>query len=91
MVGEDEADLERRHARMVRELPPGVGEALGLDRLRAECLAGTPAQVVDRASAFAALGVAELIVVPAPVWFAMPDPSMLDLLAEEVLPALRGA
>jgi hypothetical protein len=31
-----------------------------------------------------------LIVCPAPVWFAMPDPSMLDLLAETVLPAARG-
>jgi alkanesulfonate monooxygenase SsuD/methylene tetrahydromethanopterin reductase-like flavin-dependent oxidoreductase (luciferase family) len=90
VVGEDERDLERRYDRMVRELPQGVGAALGLGRLRAECLAGTPAQVIDRASAFAALGVTELIVSPAPVWFAMPDPSMLDLLAEAVLPALRG-
>jgi hypothetical protein len=26
---------------------------------------------------------------PAPVWFALPDPTMLDLLAERVLPAAR--
>jgi hypothetical protein len=38
---------------------------------------------------FAAIGVTELVVSPAPVWFAMPDPSMLDLFAEDVLPALH--
>jgi probable F420-dependent oxidoreductase len=91
IVGEDEDDLARRHAVMVEELPRGVGGAIPLDALRAECLAGTPDQVVERARAFAALGVSELIVSPAPVWFAMPDPSMLDLLAEAVLPALREA
>jgi hypothetical protein len=51
---------------------------------------GDPEQIVERAAEFAALGVRELVVSPAPVWFAMPDPSMLDLLAESVLPALRG-
>jgi probable F420-dependent oxidoreductase len=90
VVGEDEADLVRRRELMVERLPAGVGGALGLETLRAECLAGTPEQVVERAAAFAGLGVSELVVSPAPVWFAMPDPSMLDLLAEAVLPALRA-
>lgn len=90
VVGEDERDLERRYRLMADELPPGVGEATPLDALRVDGLAGTPDQVVERASAFAELGVAELIVGPAPVWFAMPDPSMLDLLAEAVLPRLAA-
>ena len=60
-----------------------------MDALRAEGLAGTPDQVLERLGAFAELGVDELIVSPAPIWFAMPDPSMLDLLAEAVLPAAR--
>lgn len=90
VVGEDQTDLARRYDLMVGRLPAGVGDALGLETLRAECLAGTPEQVVARASAFAEIGVGELIVSPAPVWFAMPDPSMLDLLAEAVLPALRA-
>ena len=90
VVGEDEADLARRYERMVGRLPAGAGDALGLERLRAECLAGTPEQVLERIAAFAEIGVTELIVSPAPVWFAMPDPSMLDLLAEAVLPALRA-
>jgi alkanesulfonate monooxygenase SsuD/methylene tetrahydromethanopterin reductase-like flavin-dependent oxidoreductase (luciferase family) len=67
-----------------------VADAVGLDVLRSEGLAGTPEEVLERLEAFAALGVSELIVCPAPVWFAMPDPSMLDLLAETVLPAARG-
>jgi alkanesulfonate monooxygenase SsuD/methylene tetrahydromethanopterin reductase-like flavin-dependent oxidoreductase (luciferase family) len=90
VVGQDEADLVRRHELMAERLPAGVGAALSLETLRAECLAGTPEQAIERAAAFAGLGVSELIVSPAPVWFAMPDPSMLDLLAETVLPALRA-
>jgi probable F420-dependent oxidoreductase len=89
VVGEDEADLVRRHELMTERLPAGVGDALALDALRAECLAGTPEQILERAAAFAGLGVSEIVVSPAPVWFAMPDPAMLDLVAEAVLPALR--
>jgi alkanesulfonate monooxygenase SsuD/methylene tetrahydromethanopterin reductase-like flavin-dependent oxidoreductase (luciferase family) len=70
-------------------LPNGVGGALSLETLRAECLAGTPDEVVERMTRFAELGVSELIVCPAPVWFAMPDPSMVDLFAEAILPQLR--
>jgi alkanesulfonate monooxygenase SsuD/methylene tetrahydromethanopterin reductase-like flavin-dependent oxidoreductase (luciferase family) len=90
VVGEDEADLRRRFELMTQRLPAGVGEKLGLETLRKECLAGTPEEVVERVAAFAALGVSELIVCPAPVWFSMPDPSMMDLLAERVIPPLRN-
>jgi probable F420-dependent oxidoreductase len=89
MVGEDRSDLARRWELARSRLPPGVADAVGLDVLRSEGLAGTPEEVLERLEAFAALGVSELIVCPAPVWFAMPDPSMLDLLAEAVLPAAR--
>lgn len=90
VVGEDDADVERRWETMRDVLPPGVADAVGLETLRSEGLAGTPEQVLERLSAFAALGVGELVVCPAPVWFAMPDPSMLDLLAEAVLPDARS-
>ena len=89
IAGEDERDVERRYAAIAAALPPGVGDAVDLDTLRREALAGPPDRIVERASAFAALGVTELILSPAPVWFAMPDPSMLDLLADAVLPSLR--
>lgn len=90
VVGEDERALERRYAAMADELPAGVGAATPLEALRVDGLVGTPDRVIERAAAFAGLGVSELIVGPAPVWFAMPDPSMLDLLAEAVLPGLRA-
>jgi probable F420-dependent oxidoreductase len=90
VVGEDDADVERRHRLAVERLPAGVGDALPLEVLRRECLAGTPEQVLERIAAFADLGVDELIVSPAPLWFSMPDPSMLDVLGEAVLPAVPG-
>lgn len=90
VVGEDDRDLERRYAAMSAALPDGVGAATRLEDLRAEGLAGTPDAVVERVAAFAEVGVSELIVGPGPVWFSMPDPSMLDLLAEAVLPRLRA-
>jgi probable F420-dependent oxidoreductase len=89
IVGEDDADVRRRYELIGERLPKGVGEALSLETLRAECLAGTPDEVVARMSRFAELGVRELIVCPAPVWFAMPDPSMVELVAEAALPRLR--
>ena len=89
IVGEDDDDVRRRYELIGERLPNGVGGALSLETLRAECLAGTPDEVVERMTRFAELGVSELIVCPAPVWFAMPDPSMVDLFAEAVLPQLQ--
>ena len=68
-------------------MPAGVAEQMPLDTLRRECLAGTPEQALERLAGFAELGVEELIVSPAPLWFSLPDPSMLDLLAEALIPA----
>jgi probable F420-dependent oxidoreductase len=89
VVGESEGDLAARYERIGRTLPPGVIEATPLEALRMDGLVGTPEQVLERLSRFAEIGVDELVVSPAPVWFALPDPSMLDLLAERVLPAAR--
>ncbi|HKX34648.1 MAG TPA: LLM class flavin-dependent oxidoreductase, partial [Actinomycetota bacterium] len=90
VVGEDEADLARRYELMRERLPPGVVDAVPLAELRRDGLVGTPGEVLERLDRFAALGVDELVVGPAPVWFALPDPSMLDLLADRVLPAAKG-
>jgi probable F420-dependent oxidoreductase len=89
VLGEDEADVARRWETIRTTLPSGVADAVGLEALRAEGLAGTPEHVLERLATFAELGVAEAIVCPAPIWFAMPDPSMVDLFAEAVLPAAR--
>ena len=74
---------------MRERLPAGVVDATPLEELRRDGLVGTPEDVLERLERFAELGVGELIVAPAPVWFALPDPSMLDLFAERVLPAAR--
>ena len=75
---------------MRERLPAGVVDAVPLDELRQDGLVGTPTEVLERLERFAALGVSELVVSPAPLWFALPDPSVLDLLAERVLPAARA-
>ena len=90
IVGEDDDDVRRRYELIGDRLPKGVGGGLSLETLRAECLAGTPDEVVERMTRFAEIGVSELIVCPAPVWFAMPDASMVELFAEAVLPRLRA-
>jgi probable F420-dependent oxidoreductase len=90
VVGEDDADVVRRYELMRERLPAGVVDAVALDTLRRDGLVGTPAEVLERLEWFATLGVGELVVCPAPLWFALPDPSMLDLLAERVLPAARA-
>jgi alkanesulfonate monooxygenase SsuD/methylene tetrahydromethanopterin reductase-like flavin-dependent oxidoreductase (luciferase family) len=89
VLGEDEADLVRRYELMRERLPAGVVDAAPLEGLRRDGLVGTPDDVLERLERFAELGVGELVVAPAPVWFALPDPSMLDLFAERVVPAAR--
>jgi probable F420-dependent oxidoreductase len=89
VVGEDERDVSRRYEAIADALPAGVGRAVPLATLREEGLAGTPEQVLERLAAFAALGVDELIVCPAPIWFASPDASMLDVVAS-LLPSIRA-
>jgi probable F420-dependent oxidoreductase len=89
VVGEDEADVKRRYELIGNRLPNRVVESTPLDELRQDGLVGTPDQLLERIGAFASLGVSELIIGAAPVWFALPDPSMLDVFADAVLPAAR--
>jgi probable F420-dependent oxidoreductase len=89
VVGEDEPDLRARYDRMGRTLPAGIVDATPLETLRIDGLAGTPGEVLERLERFARLGVSELIVSPAPIWFAMPDPEMLEVFARSVLPEAR--
>jgi len=90
VVGEDEADLDRRFELIRERLPAGVADKISRSVLEQECLVGTPDRVLDRLGRFAELGVEELIVSPAPLWFSLPDPSMLDLLGEAVIPGAHA-
>lgn len=87
IVGEDEADLERRWERMTRWLPGASGD---LDAWRTDALVGTVDEVVERLRVFAEIGVEELIVCPATVPFAIPDEGLVDLVAREVVPRVAA-
>jgi probable F420-dependent oxidoreductase len=84
LVGEDRRDLDARWERF-RAWAPGWLDGVDLDGYAADTLTGTVDEVLERVAAFEALGVEELILSPAPLPFAVPDPSILDVLAEGVL------
>jgi probable F420-dependent oxidoreductase len=88
VIGEDERDLARRWEAM-RDWAPGAAVD-PLDAFVADTLSGTVEQVGERIAELAALGVEEIIVSPATLPFAIPDPSMLDILTEAVMPTARA-
>jgi probable F420-dependent oxidoreductase len=90
IVGEDPADLRSRFERIRRWLP-GALAGTSVEAFGRETLSGTPEQVRERVAAFEELGVEEIVVSPASVPFALPDPSALDVLAEGVLSPMRSA
>ena len=88
VVGEDERDLAARWEALRAWLP---GAAAGpVEAFAADTLTGTVEQVLDRVGELAEIGVEQLIVSPATLPFAIPDPSMIDVLAEAVMPAARA-
>ena len=90
LVGEGPGDLAARYGAMQQWMPGGALDGETLESFAADTLTGTSSQVLERLAAFAAIGVEELIVSPAPLPFAVPDPSMVDLFAGEIIPRARG-
>jgi probable F420-dependent oxidoreductase len=90
LVGENPDDLVSRWHAMQRWMPGGALDGELLDAFMLDTLTGTPEQVLERMAEFAALGVEEIVVAPAPLPFAVPDPSMLEVFAAIVLPAARA-
>jgi probable F420-dependent oxidoreductase len=84
VIGEDEADLARRWNRMAAWMP-GVLDDQSIDGWRADALVGTVEEVRERVAAFERLGVEEIVVAPAPLPFAIPDRSMVELFAGSVV------
>jgi probable F420-dependent oxidoreductase len=80
LVGEDEADLQRRFERMRTTSPEVIGPA-PLDQWREGRLVGTIDEIVPQLEAWAALGVSTVIVSPAPYPFAVPGDDDLEILA----------
>lgn len=90
IVGEDLDDLASRFRAMQGWMPGGAFDGEHIDTFAADTLTGTPEQVLERLAAFAALGVEEMIVSPAPLPFAVPDLSMLGIWAEGIIPRARA-
>ena len=86
IVGEDQADLARRIDAMRAWLPGAAGD---LDAWREDALVGTVDECEARLRAYAALGVEEVVIAPATVPFAIPDPGIVELVARELAPRLR--
>jgi probable F420-dependent oxidoreductase len=87
LVGEDRADLERRYREMQEWAPGHSLDGQALEEYSHGALAGTPEEVAVTAARFEELGVEEIIVSPAPLPFAVPDPSMLEVFSESVISA----
>jgi alkanesulfonate monooxygenase SsuD/methylene tetrahydromethanopterin reductase-like flavin-dependent oxidoreductase (luciferase family) len=58
-----------------------------IDEWRTDALVGTVDEVRSRVEHWEALGVEEIVVAPAPLPFAIPDPSMVDLFAAAIIGA----
>jgi probable F420-dependent oxidoreductase len=82
LAGEDERDLEARYRRMQDQAPGGMLDGVPLEEWRAGRLVGTPGQLAEQVAAWAALGVAELIVSAGPLPFSVGAADDLDLLAD---------
>jgi probable F420-dependent oxidoreductase len=88
LVGEDRTDLEARFRDLQRWTPGGALEGASLDEWSRDKLVGTVEEVQERLARFAALGVEETILSAASLPFAVYDESMLDLVADAVIPAV---
>jgi probable F420-dependent oxidoreductase len=86
VLGEDDRDLLRRWRELERWVP-GVLAGQSIDEWRTDALVGTVDEVRSRVERWEAVGVEEIVVAPAPLPFAIPDPSMVDLFAAAIIGA----
>jgi alkanesulfonate monooxygenase SsuD/methylene tetrahydromethanopterin reductase-like flavin-dependent oxidoreductase (luciferase family) len=85
LVGEDEADLRRRFARLQQRTAPGVLGGTSLEEWRTGRLVGTVEEVRAQVERWSELGVAMLIAGLGALPFSVSDPDDLDLLASALL------
>ncbi|HEX2031152.1 MAG TPA: LLM class flavin-dependent oxidoreductase [Actinomycetota bacterium] len=89
MVGEDDDDLVARYRALQRWSPGGFLDGQLVEDWGRDKLVGTPDRVLERLASFAALGVDEVVISASSLPFAIYDDSMLDVIAEAVIPAAR--
>jgi probable F420-dependent oxidoreductase len=81
LVGADQADLERRFARLRERSLPGVLDGVSLDDWRTGRLVGTVDEVAEQLDGWRNLGVGSLVVSVAAVPFSLVDDDAVDLVA----------
>jgi probable F420-dependent oxidoreductase len=81
LVGEDEADVERRFERLRAVSQPGVLDRMTLDDWRVGRLVGTVEQVREQLGVWEELGVDELIVGAGAIPFALASPDDVEMIA----------
>jgi probable F420-dependent oxidoreductase len=89
LIAEDEAKVAALWERARSAMPGRALDGESWEGWRADTLSGTPSQVLERVAAFEAMGVEELILSPWVLPFALPEPAMLELFAEQVIAPLR--
>jgi probable F420-dependent oxidoreductase len=89
LVGEDDRDVAARFAALQRWTPGGAIDDVSLDAYASDTLTGTPEGVLEQLTGFAAIGVEELIVSAASLPYAVYDWSMVELIADMVIPKAR--
>ncbi|HEY3211462.1 MAG TPA: LLM class flavin-dependent oxidoreductase [Actinomycetota bacterium] len=86
LVGEDEEDLARRFLTLQRWSPGRALDGERLDDYAQETLTGTPRDCLVKLAAFASAGAEEFIVGAGSVPFSVADWSMVELIAEALIP-----
>jgi probable F420-dependent oxidoreductase len=90
LMGEDESAARAAFERGRAAAPGAAMTGEDHESWRADTLSGTPEQVLERVGAFESLGVAEIIVAPWVLPFAIHEPEQVDLFAERVIAPSRG-
>ena len=81
LVGESEADLQRRFEHLADTSPPGVLKGVDLDRYRSDRLVGTVEQVREQVGVWGALGIETLILGTGVVPFQVSGLDQIEMLA----------
>ena len=89
LIAEDERSVAALWDRARGSMPGRALEGESWESWRSDTLSGTPDQVLDRVDAFGSMGVEELILSPWSLPFSLPEPEMLDVVAERVIAPLR--
>jgi alkanesulfonate monooxygenase SsuD/methylene tetrahydromethanopterin reductase-like flavin-dependent oxidoreductase (luciferase family) len=86
LIGEEERDLAARYRALQAWTPGGALDGESLEDYGREALVGTPQRCLERLAAFASNGVEEMVVSAASLPFAVQDWSMVELIAESLIP-----